>query len=163
MSRKRIVQLLTSLAVLSCMILPVQAAPQVNIVPLVQLLLLSPADPIEVVVVDSAMQGIDSNGDPNQSPFSTTDKRVCLTTELQVFGPGTIHLKVEWLDGAPPPWATTIDTDITVEGPVLVDITDCIIDADADEPPDTPAPSTDWKVILTVDGINIVEENFEIQ
>lgn len=161
MSRKRIVQLLTSLAVLSCMVLPVQAAPQINIVPLVQLLLLSP---VEVVVVGSAMQGIDSNGQPTLigGPFSTTDKRVCLTTQLEVFGPGTIHLKVEWRDGNTL-WETTIDTDITVEGPVLLDITDCIIDADAPEPPRTPHPSEHWNVIVTVDGENIVEEHFEIQ
>ncbi len=159
MSRKRIVQLLTSLAVLSCMVLPVQAAPQVNIVPLIQLLLLSP---MEVVVVGSGMQGIDSDGNLIGSPFSTTDKRVCLTTQLEVFGPGTIHLKVEWRDGIEH-WETTIDTDITVEGPVLLDITDCIIDADADDPPPTPAPSALWNVIVTVDGENIVEEHFEIQ
>ena len=152
MSRKRIVQLLTSLAVLSCMVLPVQAAPQVNIVPLVQLLLLNPP---------SSMQGIDSNGNLIGSPFSTTDKKVCFTTQYQ-FGPGTIHIKVEWLDGDTL-WATTIDTDATAEGPVMLYIADCIIDADADDPPPTPAPSTDWKVIFTVDGENIDEEYFEIQ
>ncbi len=161
MSRKRIVQLLTSLAVLSCMVLPVQAAPQVNIVPLVQLLLLNPVEYVEAVVVDSGMQGIDSNGDLIGSPFSTTDQMVCFTAEL-LFGPGTIHYKIEWFDGDTS-WAITTDVEITAGVPIGYDIIECIIDVHDDPPPPTPHPSTDWKVILTVNGIDEVEENFEIR
>jgi len=156
-SRKIIIQLLASLTILCSAVLPAYAAPQVNIVPLVQLLLLSPT---EVTLISSGMQGIDSDGNPVAigGPFYTDDKKVCLTSSLQ-FGPGTIHLKIEWFKGDTlwPP--TRIDTSLVAGVPKIIVVTDCIIDSTI---PRTAPASTDWKVILSTDGTTKVEETFVI-
>jgi len=156
-SRKIIIQLLASLTILCSAVLPAYAAPKINIVPLVQLLLLNPT---EVTVIDSGMQGIDSDGHLiTGGPFYTDDNKVCLTSSLQ-FGPGTIHIKIEWFkDGAS--WAVTTDLDVTAQDPVQVDIVDCIIDSAATPPLTAPA-STDWKVILSTDGKTKTEKSFAI-
>ncbi|MBW1635551.1 MAG: hypothetical protein JRJ68_04680 [Deltaproteobacteria bacterium] len=158
MSRKNFIQILSSLAVLCCIVLPANAAPKINIVPLVQLLLLNP---LEVTVVDSGMQGIDSSGGViTGSPFSTDDQKVCLTSTLK-FGPGTIHLTVEWFKDAAS-YKTTTDLDITAQDPVQVDIVDCIIDNTAIPPLTAPA-SDNWEVRLSTDGTIKDKQPFVIQ
>lgn len=158
MSRKKFIQILSSFAVLCCIVLPANAAPQINIVPLVQLLLLKP---LEVTVIDSGMQGFDSGGNPIAGgPFSTDDQKVCLTSTLE-YGPGTIHLTVEWFKDAAH-FKTTTDLDVTAQDPVQVNIVDCIIDSTAIPPLTAPA-SDNWEVRLSTDGTVKDTRTFVIQ
>ena len=151
MNKKRIVQLLTSLAVLSCIVLPAQAAPQVNIVPLIQLLLLSP---------ESYLLGLDENGNPvKKDVFFTDEDKLCYYTEITLDAP-TTHVKLEWsYDGVP--WYAPIDADL---GAANWELFSCMIDTAeiVAPPPPNPPASTKWKVIVYLDGTNVVEENFQL-
>ena len=161
MSRKRIVQLLTSLIVLSCMVLPVQAAPQVNIVPLVQLLLLSPAPPTVPTVIDSYLWGYDAGGNEvKKNTFSKDEDKLCVST-IVTFSPApSAHIKMEWLynDNL---FVTSLDGDLSPTPPGIK-LDGCIIDIDADPPLLVPPVGDTWKVIIYVDGVNIDEHPFVI-
>ncbi len=158
MSRKRIVQLLTSIAVLSCMILPVQAAPQVNIVPLIQLLLLSPKQ-----VEESVLWGLDGDGNPIiKDVFFTNEDKLCSYTRIVLNDrtTPTTHVILEWShDGIF--WDAPIEADL---GLATWELRSCLIDTAEIENPPRPNPpaSNNWKMIVTLDGTEVVEEKFQL-
>ena len=167
MSRKKIVQLLASLVILSCMVLPVQAAPQVNIVPLIQLLLLSPTE-IELPDGFVGLWGLDENGKPvNKNAFFTDEDKLCLRTVLELGPTEKIHLKLEWfIDGAAGSWYTPLDGDFKIEAPSIVTLDSCMIDTsstDPSNPPLNPPPSPNWKVVVSIDGVPEETHPFVLQ
>jgi len=156
-SRKRIVQLLASLVILSYMVLPVQAAPQVNIVPLVQLLLLNPA---EVEFVDSAMW--DGVNLVPKTDFLTTDEQACYSVEFNVGPTSNFYFKIEWFNGDN---FYTQSSDGNSPGGVHITLTNCIkmVGNPTYSPPvGPPPPSAAWKARLSIDGKIIEEQPFTI-
>jgi len=158
-SRKRIVQLLTSLAVFSCMVLPVQAAPQVNIVPLVQLLLLSPQAETEVV-----SSGIwDGVNFAPKTDFLTTDEKVCFFGEYHVSAKSAYSVRVAWFRDDifyHKSWESNHSAGSLTFTPDF-----CILIAgDPTETPPlaAPTPSPNWEVKFIVDGIDIDIQHFTI-
>ena len=92
MNRKNIIQILTSLVVLACL-LPAHAA-NVHVPPLIELLLLNP----KIVSYTFITDDLHRDGGKEKYKFSTTDKNVC--SLVIFFGePHTTFLsKVEWVN-----------------------------------------------------------------
>ena len=149
------------------MVLPVQAAPQVNIVPLVQLLLLSPTE-FELPDGFVGLWGLDNNGKPvNKNVFFTNENMLCVRTVLELEPTEKIHLKLEWsIEGATEPWYTPLDGDFKIEAPSIVTLDSCMIDTtskDPNNPPPNPPPSPDWKVVISIDEVPEDTHTFDLQ
>ncbi len=159
MCRKRIVQLLTSLAVLSCMLLPVQAAPQINIVPQIQLLLLSP----KTIV---GMWGFDESGNRvNKDVFFTNEEKVCFRTILKDLPTPSLILRVEWFrDGSS--YRTVFD-DFEIDGTTpstVIDLDDiCVINTEIGLAPPPPPPPINWNIVVSINGAIVEDHGFELR
>ncbi len=152
MNRKKVIQILTSLAVLGCL-LPAHAA-NVHIPSLIELLLLKP----KIVSTTYIFDDLWADGGVQKYDFLTTDEKACALTILfsEPFTP--FSYKIQWIDPDDESlreWSQ----DSNMGAFVAVGIEDCIDIADH-----FPAgnPGT-WGVKIFIDGDLSSEASFQIE